>query len=248
MSTIQLSLSTWGNLVLIFRVYLPPSHTHAHTHTQITPIHVGSGWNPVSPNSIIAPSSLCSNSQLPWDFSRCVSSHLTRAPFLSQLYSLKDFLTLAPSDKAVKRNHCFSSFPTMLIPFWVQPHPWQGPPSLLHLIIYRKLWWLRNFCSSEFTGQRCEKGRKEGQREGRREGRKEGRKGGRRGNGRDGKVMEKEDRHKLCLGDRKVTCKITFLQFLERMAAYMVHRWALWKWALHFLLHPHLFKDLFFFF
>ena len=42
------------------------------------------------------------------------------------------------------------------------------------------------------------------------------------GKGKNRKVTEKENRYKLCL-DRKVACKITFLQFLEWMAAYIVH-------------------------
>ena len=77
------SLSLLGETVLNVRAYLPPA-IHMHIHS-VTPIHAGSGWNPVSSRSTIAPCSLCSNSQVPWDCSRCVTSYVTRAPFLTHL-------------------------------------------------------------------------------------------------------------------------------------------------------------------
>ena len=77
------SLSLLGETVLNVRAYLPPA-IHMHIHS-VTPIHAGSGWNPVSSRSTITPCSLCSNSQVPWDCSRCVTSYVTRAPFLTHL-------------------------------------------------------------------------------------------------------------------------------------------------------------------
>ena len=248
-STTQLTLSSWGNLMLNVRIYLPPpkwqstpallpgkshgrrsligyspwgrkesdtterlhfhfsnTHTHIHTYT-----HVSSSWNPVSRKSTITPSSLCSRSQLPWDCSRCQTSHLTRALFWprSPLWvSLATQMVKIPSagdlgsgwedplEKEMATHSSISAWrvpqteepgglqplgsqwvwhdwatntffplsrtsglwlhhikqwgetvslpPNNAYPLRVQPHPRLGPPSLIHFIIYRKLWWTEN--------------------------------------------------------------------------------------------------------
>lgn len=104
MSTVQLTLSTWVNLVLIFRAYLPPPvHTHMYIHTYTQYTH--SLWlrQEISPNShIIVPSSLCSGIHLLClRLLQMCDLASKRTPFLAKLYSLKDFLTLALSDREI---------------------------------------------------------------------------------------------------------------------------------------------------
>ena len=120
----------------------------------------------------------------------------------------------------------------MVIPFeFSLTQDWAHPPSYILSSTRNSDDWGISVHQSLRDRDIFKKGRKEGWREGGKEGRKEEKAVSGGGKGKNRKVTEKENRYKLCL-DRKVACKITFLQFLEWMAAYIVHCWACWEWTL----------------